>query len=92
MSARRLLAEVGVGTGTRSRTVMEYRGYRGVVVFDDEVGLLHGEVVDTRDVITFQGGLVSEVRKAFEDSVSEYLAICSERGWPPIAEVAVPSG
>ena len=62
---------------------MEYRGYRGVVTFDDEAGLLHGEVVDTRDVITFQGSSVSEVHQAFKDSVDEYLTICSERGRDP---------
>lgn len=63
--------------------MMEYRGYRGVVVYDDEAGLLHGEVVDTRDVITFQGSSVSEVQQAFRDSVDEYLTICSERGRSP---------
>ena len=62
---------------------MEHRGYRGVVIFDDEGGLLHGEVVDTRDVITFQGSSVSEIRQAFMDSVDEYLAVCSERGRQP---------
>jgi predicted HicB family RNase H-like nuclease len=34
--------------------MMEYKGYVGIVEFDDEAGILHGEVVDTRDVITFQ--------------------------------------
>ncbi len=63
--------------------MLEHRGYRGVVIFDDEAGLLHGEVVDTRDVITFQGSSVSEVQQAFRDSVDEYLAICSERGREP---------
>ncbi len=63
--------------------MMECRGYRGIVIFDDEAGLLHGEVVDTRDVITFQGSSVSEVQQTFRDSVDEYLAICSERGREP---------
>ena len=62
---------------------MQYRGYRGVVIFDAEAGLLHGEVVDTRDVITFQGISVSEIQQAFKDSVDEYLAVCSERGRQP---------
>jgi len=33
--------------------MMEYKGYIGVVAFDDEAGIFHGEVVNTRDVITF---------------------------------------
>ena len=62
---------------------MEYNGYHAVVTFDDEVGILHGEVIDTRDVITFQGKSVDELRQAFKDSVEEYLKICAERNREP---------
>lgn len=62
---------------------MEYNGYHAVVTFDDEVGILHGEVIDTRDVITFQGKSVDELQEAFKDSVEEYLEICAERGRVP---------
>ena len=37
--------------------MMEYRGYRAAVKFDDDAGVFHGEVIDTLDVITFQPGL-----------------------------------
>ena len=62
---------------------MEYNGYHAVVTFDDEVGILHGEVIGTRDVITFQGKSVDELRQAFKDSVEEYLKICAERNREP---------
>lgn len=62
---------------------MEYKGYTGKVEFDDEAGLFHGEVVDMRDVITFQGRSVEELEKAFRDSVDDYLAFCEQRGEPP---------
>ena len=61
---------------------MEYRGYRGVASFDGS-GLVHGEVLHMRDVITFQGSSVVELQQAFRDSVDEYLAICLERGRQP---------
>ena len=35
--------------------MMEYKGYIGKVEYDDEAGIFHGEVIDLRDVITFQG-------------------------------------
>jgi len=35
--------------------MMEYKGYIGKVEFDDEAEIFHGEVINTRDVITFQG-------------------------------------
>ena len=62
---------------------MEYKGYNAVVTFDEEVGILHGEVIDTRDVITFQGKSVDELKQAFGDSVEEYLTICAETGRTP---------
>ena len=63
--------------------MMEFKGYVGRVQFDDEAGIFHGEVVNTRDVITFQGSAVAELRKAFRDSVDDYLAFCEERGEAP---------
>ena len=62
---------------------MEYNGYHAVVTFDEELGILHGEVIDTRDVITFQGKSVDELEQAFRASVGEYLKICEERGRVP---------
>ena len=32
--------------------MMEYKGYIGKVEIDDEVGILYGEVINVRDVIT----------------------------------------
>ena len=62
---------------------MKYKVYEGAVVFDDEAGIFHGEVLNTRDVITFQGTSVDELKKAFEDSVDDYLAFCEQRGEEP---------
>ena len=33
--------------------MMEYKGYVGKVEFDDEAGVLYGEVINIRDVITY---------------------------------------
>ncbi len=60
--------------------MMEYCGYRAELSFDD-AGVFYGEVLNTRDVITFQGTSVAELRRAFHDSVNEYLKTCAERGW-----------
>ena len=63
--------------------MLRYKGYTGYVEFDNEAELLHGGVLDTRDVITFQGNTVDEVRKAFRDSIDDYLEFCSERNEKP---------
>ena len=62
---------------------MNYKGYAGRVEYDDDAGLFHGEVIDLRDVITFQGKTVKELEKAFRESIDEYLDFCLERGEEP---------
>ena len=63
--------------------MMEYKGYIGKVEFDAEAGMIHGEVIHTRDVITFQGDSVAEVKRAFHESVDDYLEFCQTRGESP---------
>ncbi len=63
--------------------MLNYKGYRGRVAFDDEAGLFHGEVLDLKDGITFQGKSVEELEHAFRDSIDDYLAFCQERGEEP---------
>jgi predicted HicB family RNase H-like nuclease len=63
--------------------MMEYKGYIGKVEFDDEAGVFHGEIINLRDVITFEGESVQELRQAFQESVEDYLQFCAERGEPP---------
>jgi predicted HicB family RNase H-like nuclease len=63
--------------------MLEYMGYTGHVEFDDEAAIFHGEVVDTRDVITFQGTTVEEIEEAFRESIDDYLEFCADRGEEP---------
>ena len=62
---------------------MSYKGYEGVVAYDEDADLFHGEIVNTRDVITFQGRSVDELKSALSDSVEDYLTFCRERGEDP---------
>ena len=62
---------------------MKYKGYTGVVEFDEDSGTLFGHVIGLRDGITFQGDSVAEVVQAFHDSVDDYLEFCAERGESP---------
>ena len=40
-------------------------------------------MINTRDVITFQGECVKDLCQAFEESVEDYMAFCAERGEEP---------
>ena len=63
--------------------MLEYKGYRGQVEFDEDAAVFHGEVLGTRDVITFEGTSVRALEKAFRNSVEDYLEFCGERGEEP---------
>jgi len=62
---------------------MNYKGYEAVIDLDEHAGILHGEVINTRDVITFQGKSVKELKRAFEGSVEDYLEFCASRNEEP---------
>ena len=62
---------------------MKYKNYTGYVEFDANAGVFHGEVLDTRAVITFQGISVAELEQAFCDSSDDYLEFCQQRGEKP---------
>ena len=63
--------------------MMEYKGYLARIQFDNEADIFHGEVINIRDVIDFQGKSVDELRHVFKDTVEDYLDFCSERGEEP---------
>jgi len=63
--------------------MMEYKGYMGKVEFDDEADIFHGEVINLRDVITFQGESVQELHQAFQKSIDDYLEFCAQRNETP---------
>src|SRR4029078_7603858 len=67
----------------RGRKSMKYKGYEAVITLEEDKGILSGEVINTRDVITFQGASVPDLKQAFKDSVDDYLEFCAERREEP---------
>ena len=63
--------------------MMQYKGYSGKVEYDDDAEIFHGEVIGLRDVITFQGKTVDEIKQAFRESVDDYLDFCVQLGQAP---------
>ena len=63
--------------------MLKYKGYIGHLVFDDDAEIFHGEVINTKDVITFQGKSVEEIKKEFEESIDDYLEFCESRNEKP---------
>ncbi len=57
-----------------------HEGYRATVAYDADADLFHGEIVNLRDVVTFQATSEADLPNALADSVEDYRAFCKERG------------
>lgn len=62
---------------------MRYKGYAARIGYSDEDGLLIGRVVGIRDIITFHGNSVDDIRTSFQEAIDFYLETCAERGEKP---------
>lgn len=62
---------------------MNYKGYIGHVEFDEKNEIFAGEVINTKDVITFQSETAYGLKEEFEESVEDYLAFCEKRNEVP---------
>lgn len=62
---------------------MKYEGYEAKVDYDHSAKLLHGYVLNTLDVITFEAKNVDDLETAFKESVDDYIEACAEFGKKP---------
>ena len=59
---------------------MTTKGYTARVDFDERDNIFVGRVLGVRDIISFHGETVDQLRGEFESAVQDYLADCEERG------------
>jgi predicted HicB family RNase H-like nuclease len=62
---------------------MKYLGYEAIIEYDDQDRLFVGRVVNTLDVIAFDGSSVEELENSFHAAVDEYLEDCRKTGKMP---------
>ena len=62
---------------------MSYKGYAARIEYSDEDECFVGRVAGIRDIITFHGASVKEVRQAFHEALDFYLETCMEQGDSP---------
>jgi predicted HicB family RNase H-like nuclease len=61
---------------------LEYKGYEGTAIWDEEAQIFHGRLDILTDVITFQGNAAA-VKQDFQDAVDDYLDFRAEKGKEP---------
>ncbi len=62
---------------------LRYKDYLAQVEYDAESDSFHGRVLNVRDVLTFEGRSIAELRREFSASVEDYLEYCAARGESP---------
>ncbi len=62
---------------------MKYKGYEAVIEYDEIDRLFFGRVINTKDVISFDGTTVDELQQSFETVIDEYLEDCKQEGKEP---------
>lgn len=70
---------------------MEHRGYTGSVAYDAVERIFYGEVLDLKDLITYEAMNEELLENAFRDAVDEYLDqcwACEQEPEPPPASIA----
>jgi predicted HicB family RNase H-like nuclease len=62
---------------------MKHDRYVATIDYDPDIDQFVGQVVNTRDVITFYGHSIDELKREFAKSVEEHLKFCARKGVEP---------
>ncbi|MCF6317991.1 MAG: type II toxin-antitoxin system HicB family antitoxin [Proteobacteria bacterium] len=62
---------------------MKYKGYEAIIKYSDEDDTFIGEVINSQDILVFDGQSVEEVKQSFYSVVDEYLEDCVKEGTDP---------
>ena len=63
--------------------VMTYKGYSARIEYDDDDGILFGQIAGIRDGVGFHADSVEDLKAAFQEAVDDYLETCARIGKPP---------
>lgn len=66
------------------KDILVYKDYIATIHFSTDDELFFGKIEGIDDLITFEGTCVDELKKAFEDSVEEYIELCCEADKEPL--------
>ena len=64
-------------------TMNRYRGYTARVEYDDDDEIFVGHLAVIRDIVSFHGSTVTEVKSHFHEAVDHYLEVCEKLGEEP---------
>ncbi len=56
-----------------STNKMEYRGFIGEFVYDEDTDLFEGSIINIQELVLFQGKTLEELYSDFREAVDDYL-------------------
>lgn len=62
---------------------IHYENYIGTIEYDDALEMFHGRVANIRDVVSFYGKSVVELKTEMRKSIDAYISFCNEKGIQP---------
>ena len=62
------------------KNILKYKNLLGSVNYSSDDEILFGKIESLNDLVTYEGKSVTELKKAFQEAVEDYLAICKEKG------------
>lgn len=64
--------------------ILKYKNFIGTVQYSGDDEVFYGKIDGIDDLVSFEGGSVKDLRRAFEDAVDDYLRLCEESGKDPL--------
>ena len=65
------------------KNVIQYKGFLGSIYYSPEDECFHGTIEGIKDLVSFEGQSVAELKKGFRDAVEDYLELCRTAGKTP---------
>jgi len=65
------------------KDAMQYKGYYGSVHFDDDELIFYGKIEFIRALLSYEATTAKSLRKAFEDTIDDYLDMCKKQNIEP---------
>ena len=62
---------------------LSYKDYIGSVSFSAEDEVFYGKIEHISDLIVFESDNAHDLKKAFEETVDDYISFCEEKGVKP---------
>ena len=64
------------------KNLLRYKGFMGTAEMSEEDDVFFGKVIGIRDLISYEGATVKELKKDFKGAVDDYIDLCKRHNKP----------